>query len=241
MALPFTHGAAKVPVMILRALLILSLLASCGRPLTETETAFAKAMHGNQINTKKVRLVNGAPTASVTFRRQKRPRITCRERIFPEPTEQIVTTSPAAVAIFNRVYFDKDWYIENYMREYPGRVNLVAAMLFAHEMTHIWQWQNRSETGYHPLKAASEHGGGADPYLFEIRPDARLSDYGFEQQGGIVEEFVCCAALAPEAPRTARLHALLKQSFPISDVSKILPNTEIIKPWDGAEIDGICS
>lgn len=23
-------------------------------------------------------------------------------------------------------------------------------MLFAHEMTHVWQWQNRDRTGYTP-------------------------------------------------------------------------------------------
>jgi len=221
--------------------MILTLLAACGRPLTEAETKFVKAMHGDQIDTKRIRLVNGAPTASVTFRRQKRPRIACRERIFPEPTTQIVTTKPAAVALFNRVYFDKDWYLENYMRDYPARANLVAAMLFAHEMTHVWQWQNRKVTGYHPLKAAAEHGGGADPYLFDIRPDARLSDYGYEQQGGIVEEFVCCAALDPSASRTKRLHAMLAQSFPIAQLEAILPDTDIGIPWKDAETEGICS
>lgn len=240
MALSFAEHPANVTRMILRTLLILTLLASCGRPLTEREAAFATAMHGTQIDTTRVRLVNGAPTASVTFRRQKRPRIACRERIFPEPTEQIVTTSPAAVALFNRVYFDKDWYIDNYMRDYPDRVNLVAAMLFAHEMTHIWQWQNRALTGYSPWRGAAEHRPGTDPYLFDPDQDITFLDMGYEQQAALVEEFICCRTLAPDAARTQRLYGVLAQVMPVQHPSQTPRPTEVLGVDPEADIVGVC-
>lgn len=225
--------------MILRALLILTLLAGCGRPLTETEIAFARTIHGDTLDVTRVRLIDGAPTRAVTFRRKARPRTTCRERILPPPTDAIVTAKPAAVALWTRVLFDRDWYLDDYVPKYPTEVNLVAAMLFAHELTHVWQWQNRKTTGYSPLRAASEHERGADPYLFDIDADRKFSDFGFEQQGSIVEEFVCCRALDPQAPRTQRLHALISQAMPVASLPQSRPY-DVQLPWDGVEINGIC-
>lgn len=215
------------------------LLAACGRPLTDSERAFAATLHGDMLDTSRVRLVDGAPTRAVTFRRPARPRTTCRERILPPPTTDIVTAKPAAVALYNTVLFDKDWYIDDYLPDYPDRIGLIAAMLFAHEMTHVWQWQNRKTTGYSPLRAAAEHEQGADPYLFDLSNTPQFSDYGFEQQGAIVEEFVCCRALNPTAPRTKRLHAMIAQAMPVAP----LPQSrqyDVRLPWDGVELEGIC-
>jgi hypothetical protein len=223
----------------IRVFLILLLLAACGRPMTDNERAFISTIHGDTLNMDRVRLHDGAPTRAVTFRRKPRPRTTCRELILPPVTEAIVTGKPAAVALYNTVLFDKDWFIDDYVPEYPDQIGLIAAMLFAHELTHVWQWQNRKTTGFSPLKAASEHGGGADPYLFEIESDRKFGDFGYEQQGSIVEEFVCCRALAPQASRTKRLHALIAQVMPVAP----LPQTrtyDVQLPWDGVELGGIC-
>ena len=223
----------------IRALLLCLLLAACGRPLTDNERAFLGTIHGDTLNYDKVRLHDGAPTRAVTFRRKPRPRTTCRELILPPPTDEIVTSKPAAVALFNTVLFDKDWYIEDYLPDYPDTIGIIAAMLFAHELTHVWQWQNRAKTGYSPLLAASEHGGSNDPYLFEIGAERAFGDFGFEQQGAIMEEYVCCRALAPKGPRTARLHALIGQVMPV----KPLPQSRewnVRLPWEGAELHGIC-
>ncbi|MEP2715345.1 hypothetical protein [Pseudophaeobacter sp.] len=227
--------------MILRLCLILSLLVSCGRPLSESERSFLSDIHGESLNMDRVRLVRGAPVSAVTFRRKPRPRVTCRERILPPVKEEkIVTSSPAAVALFNRIFLVKDWYTEDYMPAYPDRLYLVEAMLLAHEMTHVWQWQNRKVTGYHPLLAAAEHGSSPDPYLFELDNSPDFLSYGFEQQGAIVEEYVCCRALAPQAARSKRLHEMLKAVMPVSD----LPQTrksDVYLPWKEAELNGICS
>lgn len=223
------------------AILFLLFLAACGRPLTDAERAFAQGIHGDTLDYDRVRLHDGAPTRAVTFTRKPRPRTTCREQIFPPlpPETEVVTTKPAAVALFNRVLFDKDWYLEDYLPDYPDRVGLVASMLFAHELTHIWQWQNRKLTGYSPLRAATEHRPGADPYLFEIE-NRRFLDFGYEQQGSIVEELVCCRALNPAGARTQRLHALVSQVMPVAP----LPQSQAYKvglPWDGVDLANICT
>ena len=219
---------------------LLGLLASCGRPLTPTEIAFASTIHGDTLDTAKVRLVDGAPTRAVTFRRPARPRTTCRERILPPITDEIVTSKPAAVTLWNSVLFDRDWYLDDYLPDYPDTVGLIAAMLLSHELTHIWQWQNRKVTGYSPLRAAFEHQRGNDPYLFEIDTQPRFVDFGYEQQGAIVEEYVCCRALDPAAPRTGRLHALIAQVMPVQDLPRAR-QSDVRMPWDGVQIKGICS
>ncbi|WP_050930423.1 hypothetical protein [Aestuariivita boseongensis] len=223
----------------LAAICAILLISGCGRPLTETERAFAQKIHGPAVDLDRVRVAKGALVGSVTFKRPARPRVTCRERILPPPKSDIVTSRPAAVVLFNRIHFTKDWYLEDYMPRYPERLHLIEAMLLAHEMTHVWQWQNRATTGYHPLKAAAEHSRSDDPYLFDATVDHDFLDYGYEQQGAIVEEYVCCRALAPEAARTKRLHAMLEQAFPVATLPQSRAH-DVVLPWKDAELRGIC-
>ncbi|MFK7877903.1 MAG: hypothetical protein AB8B71_19385 [Paracoccaceae bacterium] len=225
--------------MILRALLCCLFLTGCaGRSLTENEAAFARTLQGTSLDVDRVRLIDGAPTRAVTFRRKPRPRTTCRENIFPPPTKDIVTAKPAAIALLNRVLFDEDWYLDDYLPDYPDQINLVAAMLFAHELTHVWQWQNRKITGYHPLKAAQEH-AAQDPYLFDLENTPQFLDYGYEQQGAIVEEYVCCRSLAPNAARTQRLHSMIAAVMPVSDLP-MAREYSVRLPWDQVQLRGIC-
>ncbi|WP_299944397.1 hypothetical protein [uncultured Ruegeria sp.] len=221
-------------------ILILLFFTSCGRPLTDHERAFAANIQGDTLNLDRVRLVEGAPVAAITYERKVRPRLACRERILPPVTEETVTGRPAAVALFNRVYFTRDWYLDDYMTQYPERVNLIAAMLLAHELTHVWQWQNRAVTGYHPLRAAAEHGRNDDPYLFDLGNSPDFLSYGFEQQGAIVEEYVCCRALDPDAPRTKRLHDMLSTHFDVAALPGNKRESAVQLPWAGAQIEGIC-
>lgn len=228
------------PLITATLICVVTLVAGCGRPLTDTERAFAQKIHGPAVDLDRVRLAKGALVGSVTFKRPARPRVTCRERILPPPKSDIVTSRPAAVVLFNRIHFTHDWYLDDYMPQYPDRLYLIEAMLLAHEMTHVWQWQNRELTGYHPLKAATEHGRSDDPYLFDASVEHDFLDYGFEQQGAIVEEYVCCRALAPEADRTQRLHDMLAEVLPVSELPQSRAH-DVILPWRGAELRGICS
>ena len=218
------------------ALLILIFLAACGRPLTETEKSFLQSIHGDSLDTSKVRLIKNAPLKVYTLSVPKRPRVTCQERLFPEPEEEVITGAPGAVAYKNWIFLNRDFSLPNYTPTWPDRLYLLEAMFLAHEMTHVWQWQNRELTGYSPWKAAREHQVSEDPYLFDLNTNPDFLSFGYEQQGSIVEEYLCCATLAPASPRTARLEAMLKEVFPLQS----LPPLEVIKPWDGAVTEGIC-
>ncbi|SHI62295.1 hypothetical protein SAMN05444417_1272 [Wenxinia saemankumensis] len=169
-----------------------------------------------------------------------RPRETCRERIMPPIEGPSFQSSTAAMAAFDHVWVRPSLFLEDYLAGIEeGVLNLPAAMLFLHEMVHVWQWQNRAVTGYHPLKAAFEHVRSADPYLFDPETRADLLDFGWEQQGVIVEEYLCCRTLAPEAERTSRLHAMLGVHFDLPALSRPIAR-EALLPWDGVELAGIC-
>lgn len=230
----------RAAARILGTLIALALLAGCGRPLTRTEMAFAETLQGGEMDLQRVRLVRGAPVGSVTFHRKPRPAVTCRERIVPPETDAVITTRPAAVTLFNRIFFSEGWYLDDYAPDYPDRLYLAEAMLLAHELTHVWQWQNRARTGYSPLLAASEHRRADDPYLFDLEGPADFRSYGYEQQGAIVEEYVCCRALAPQAARTKRLHEMLVREFPMSPLPRQGGESAVYVPWKDAEIAGIC-
>lgn len=213
------------------------LLLACSRPLTTGEAAFATALQGDTIDTEAVTFVKDVPFSSFTVTREPRPRLACRERILPEPTGETVTVSPAAVVLWNTTYFDEDWHRDDFMAGYPEKMDLLSAMLFAHEITHVWQWQNREITGYSPMRAAGEHQPGIDPYLFDLSTKTQFLEFGYEQQASIVEEYICCAMLDPEAPRTARLKALIGEVMPLDDLPR--PDSVTI-PWKGAKVKGIC-
>ncbi|PLS22278.1 hypothetical protein [Neptunicoccus cionae] len=220
----------------MRTLLILLFLAACGRPMTDSEKAFAAQFHGPDLNVSRVRLVDNAPVRSYTLRAPKRPRLTCTERVYPPPKTEIVTGAPSAVTLFNRIFVNPDYYLESYTPDYPDRLHLYQAMFLAHELTHVWQWQNRRKTGYHPLKAAQEHQTKADPYLIDPDSGGDFLSYGYEQQGRIVEEYLCCSVLDPTAPRTSRLRKMLAPHFPLQK----LPVREIIVGWKDVQVEGIC-
>lgn len=218
------------------ALLALMLAAACARPLTETERAFAATIHGPGLDMDAVRLHRGNLIGGIVHTRPPRPAIACRERIRAPETGPVEVTT-AALVLFNTIFLAEKWWREDYLPDYPERVPLPQAMLLAHELTHVWQWQNRARTGYHPLRAAAEHEPGGDPYLYELDPGKDFLDYGFEQQGALVEEYVCCRALAPEGGRTRALRALLASEF--AGLARTAPARPILPPVTG-ELDGIC-
>ncbi|WP_425073001.1 hypothetical protein [Sagittula sp. S175] len=226
----------------MRVLLTLLLfLAACGRPLTPSEAQYLAAIQGPDVDISKVRIVDGHFAGAVTYQIPVRPRTTCQERIWPPITEeQTVTVAPAATVFFNKILVRKDIYRPDFLRGYPETIDLFDAMLFAHEATHVWQWQHRKHTGYHPLKALTEHIGSADPYLFDPDNTTRFLDYGYEQQGSIVEEYVCCRLLDPEAPRTARLRALIGAEMPVDRLDEAITEPRLTVPWQGVQTEGIC-
>lgn len=222
-------------------LAVASVLAACSaRPLTERERAFIDTIHGDAVDATRIRVVRGSLTGAFSATVDPRPRTTCRERLSP-PLEGPRRLVFPAFVLDEAVYFTHDFWRSDFLAGYPERLHLRDAMRLAHELTHVWQWQARAKTGYHPLKAMFEHVEKDDPYLVEIDPGRAFLDYGYEQQGILVEEFVCCRWLDPHGTRTAILRDKLSAHFPGLVQQRAVSQTRIELPWDGAEIEGICS
>ena len=216
-------------------------IASCGRPLTPAEREFMLGLQGASFDPGAVRIARNRLVGITERSYPVRPRTTCRERILPPPDGPTFTASTAGITLFQHVQTSPGVYLEDYVGRPDGALNLAAAMFFAHEMTHVWQWQNRGVTGYHPFRAFAEHRSTKDPYLFDSDSPHRFLDYGYEQQASLVEEYVCCRALDPGGDRTARLERLLRESMPLAPSLDRIDGLEILVPWDGVERRGICS
>ena len=198
-------------------------------------------LQGDTFDASPVRITRNRLVGLTSVTYPVRPRTTCRERIGPPPEGAFVTGRTAGVVLFQTMHARPTFYLEDYIAREDGALNLVAAMFFAHEMTHVWQWQNREITGYHPSRAFAEHLRTEDPYLFDGDSGFAFLDYGYEQQASLVEEYVCCRALDPAGARTDRLGALLSEHLDIAERLRFLDDTDVLLPWDGAEIAGICS
>ncbi len=225
----------------MRVLLILLLLVACGRPLTPSEAAFMGELQGDQLDTSPIRIVENPLIGAITMRYPARPATTCRERIFPPPEGDFVDSRVAGMVLFNHLHVRPDMNVPDYTEMPNGQRHLAAAMFFAHEMTHVWQWQNRDRTGFHPLRAAREHAAIVDPYLFDTTAEISFLAYGYEQQASLVEEYVCCRSLDPQGARTTRLEALLAQAMPVTPLQSRADGIETYLPWDGVNVRGICS
>lgn len=218
----------------MRTLMICLLLTACGRPLTPEEAAFSTRFTGPE-PAQVARIIPDIP-----FRPERtipvRPGTTCQERIWPAPAGPTITVSPLAGVAFNTIYIRDGVYETNLLPGYPQEIYLPDAMLLGHEMVHVWQWQNRETTGYHPLLALLEHANQRDPYLIDPETTAEFLSFGFEQQGSIMEEYICCRALAPNSERTQRLHNMLSQHFTLPEPGEALassvrvPYPEVITP-----------
>ncbi|MDJ0994899.1 MAG: hypothetical protein QNI90_15080 [Dinoroseobacter sp.] len=224
-----------------RSLLILLTLSACAeRTLTPTERAFTDSVLGPALDTQNVRIVEGSVSGLMPVEIPVRPRTTCREMI-QRPRTEAVPGSYAAMVLGERVFYTREVFHGDFLASYPESMDLRKAMLLAHEMTHVWQWQQRELTGYHPFRAGFEHLDEDDPYLVEFDPGRPFLSYAFEQQGVIVEEFVCCRALDPDGMRTAELHRLVTQVFPAAARWETTPPIDVRLPWTDAQTEGICN
>ena len=222
--------------IVITVLIFLS-LSACGRPLTENEVELASRLFGDELDTARVRFGSSRLIGLRENRFPARPQTTCRERIVPPPETEWLTGRTAGVTLWNQVTVRDGLMRDDFVRLPDGTLPLGVAMFFAHEVTHIWQWQNRATTGYSPLRVGLEHQTGIDPYLFDADANPGFADFGYEQQASLVEEYVCCVALDPQGSRTQRLHDLLSQVMTPSD----LPDWPVRIPWRDAPTRGICS
>ncbi|MCV6596567.1 MAG: hypothetical protein OIF40_05715 [Mangrovicoccus sp.] len=220
---------------LLAAALILS--GCVQRPLSPNEITYAESLLPG-LDPSQISVTRGAVTGNWIRHRPPRPAKACRERIFPPETEPRIPYSTAAFVLGEEIYYNRRLYRDDVLSAYPQTLALAHAMLLAHELTHVWQWQNRDMTGYHPLRALHEQ-RNADPYLYDLDPPQDFLDYGFEQQAALVEEYACCRALDPKGGRTQALYDLLLPYFP--GLAPAEPAKQISLPWPDADTKGACA
>ena len=198
------------------------------------------SLMGETLNPNEIRMLEVGVIGMTTGRYPARPQVTCRERIAPPPDGPFITTRTAGVVAWDHVLTNPDWTLPDYLPDYPDRLNLVAAMYFAHEMTHIWQWQNREITGYTPFRGLAEHKPGVDPYLLDPTQETAFLDLGYEQQAALVEEFVCCRTLAPEGARTERLWQTLRAVMPVQHPRQSPIPVDVRGVFENTDLSGVC-
>lgn len=207
---------------------LMASLAACARPLTENERRFASDVIGPSLDVDKVRIARGftpLPAASkVRDRSDLYPIIPenqitglC-ERSAPEPR----TGPPPGWALWNRVHFSREFYRDDIALDWPNAARFPQALVLAHELIHVWQWQHRRTTGYRPTRAALESMMNMDPYFYEPDPEATFLKFGYEQQAALMEDYLCHALYDPAAPRRAELRPLLAPYFPLDRIDAAL-------------------
>ncbi|CUH39688.1 hypothetical protein JSE7799_02416 [Jannaschia seosinensis] len=186
----------------------------------------------------RVRIVQTPVVGLFPITHDARPRVTCRERIGP-PQAGRVTARTAGIVLFERLFTSDEIARDDYVPDLPGgATDLPSAMFLVHEMTHVWQWQNRERTGYHPIRAFTEQVLLDDPYLFVDDSGRGFLDYGSEAQASLVEEYLCCATLDPEGARTGRLFDLLRQVMPVAEPQTFTRSAHV--PW-AEDLEDVCA
>lgn len=190
--------------------------SGCSRPLTDAEARLAKDLFGDEISLKPVRVAQGlgiaplyrtVPTGIVLMAGTERSCVRTPQPLGAQP--------PQAFALWNRMHFDSTLYASDMALGWPNGMRFPQALVLAHELTHVWQWQNRDRTGYTPRRAVAESWSFADPYFSASGETVDFFRLGYEQQAAVVEDFVCFTVANPDHPRRAELRTLLE---PVLDV-----------------------
>lgn len=97
-----------------------------------------------------------------------------------------------AMTINNTISFSDG----SYSADFSSSESIGPLGLLAHELTHVWQYQNQVR-GYWWMKAGLEHIRHGR-YVYEYKLDRRksLEEYRFEQQAQIVQDYVYAKAAA---------------------------------------------
>lgn len=212
---------------LLPVLAALALTSACSRALTPSETAFAQSLFGDTIDTGGIEVLAGAGLTPLP-----RDYPALRDPSAPPPPEPVVRKAPddlclrqpsprrywdwpAAFVVDNNIYFAYRWYPDDAFASLPDTVLYPQSVLMAHELVHVWQWQNRARTNYSPLVSAGESVASRDPYWWVAEEGREFLSYGYEQQAAIIEDFVCYTFFAPDDPKLAELAGILRPVLPV--------------------------
>ena len=133
------------------------------RPLTPGEIALAKTVFGDSLDYAAVRLHD--------------------RRILPP----VIQKRHQAVAKGNDISFPRSAYAGDFSKEPDPNKQSV----FIHELTHVWQHQNKVvSTPKEAVKETLKHAFNySKAYLHTLSHARDLTDYGFEQQAAIVQDY----------------------------------------------------
>ena len=115
----------------------------------------------------------------------------------------------------------------------PRSINALSeAMLLAHEMTHVWQWQNRKRTGYHPLRAAAEQRQFEKVVGWNLTEDMLVNLERTAEEVGLPFEAVSKEELCAQADVIIVCHEVgreqmdLMEGYPVPDLADVI-NTNL--------------
>lgn len=210
-------GAIRVGALLL-GVALLAVLGACSRPLSPNETAFAHAFFGESLKAEKVRVHAGlgllpppappAPPDEAEAKPMPPPEGICRR--VPQPRRVIAW--PAAFVLWNDIFLSRRIYRPDTFAGWPRSVPL-PALVMAHELVHVWQWQNRRRTHYDPLRPAGEALAKTDPYYWPEHEAGSFFSFGFEEQAAMIEDYVCYELFEPRAPEVREIEKILAPVF----------------------------
>ncbi len=201
----------------------LSLLAACARPLSPTETMVAESLFGDTLDTSTVTVTAGVGALPLPRARSAAGPAMSEARTPPEDlcvrkrSTRRYWTWPAAFVLWDDIFFSYDFYLADTFAGFPESVPYPSSLIMAHELVHVWQWQNRARTGYTVRDSAGETVENVDPYWFVADRNAEFLRYGYEQQGAIMQDFVCYALFDSKDPKLDELTAILRPVLPVDD------------------------
>lgn len=199
--------------------------SACARGLGPGEADFADALFGASLDRESIVVQAGAglhpppedPLPEVAEQAppapSQLPEGVCTR--LPSPREGFQW--PAGVVFWNRVVLKRDFYRADMFEGWPRAVPMPHALLMAHELVHVWQWQNRARTGYDPATSGSESLHSRDPYWYVPEGNREFLTFGYEQQAAMIEDYVCYTMFEPQAARRAELRALIDPVLPLED------------------------
>lgn len=200
---------------------LLLMLAGCGRPLAPNERAFAEEVFRDDLNLDRVRVVHGFNPRPVPRQVREVDVIPRQSGICDRIAPATVRPPPGAWALYNQVHFAREFYLSESMPHWPKGMLLPQGLMLLHELVHVWQWQNRSRTGYRPIRAALESVLFQDPYFNLPSDDAPFLDRGFEQQAALLEDYVCFALFDPSNARRAKIRPFIAPFFRMDRIDQI--------------------
>ena len=201
-------------------------VTACSRDMTDGEIAYGQQVFTRDLDFEVVRFSGNERNAQRKATRQLESEAEQLAGTQPKDagSEKLLSILPSlfgadAMAIANTVYYDSDVYSPDFSKSAYDSDR----WLMAHELTHVWQWQNRAKTGYSFTKVVSEHLKYGDAvYDYKLVNGKKFTEYRFEQQGEIVECYMKLRQLSPDSPLTIRHEKLIRAEFPLDSVVEIV-------------------